>query len=587
MDRIIALEKAKALVAKMTLEEKAGQLRYDAPAIPRLGIPAYNWWNEALHGVARAGTATSFPQAIGMAAMFDDALLERLGDVAATEGRAKYNALSAEEDRDIYKGLTFWSPNINIFRDPRWGRVMESTGEDPHLNGLFAAAMVRGYQGRNNDLTEKGHIAACLKHFAGYGAPEGGRDYNTVELSERTLREDYLPAYKAAVDAGCALVMTSFNTLNRIPSTANRWLMQDVLREEMGFEGVLISDWAAVAELMIHGIAQDAPQAAELSMNAGVDIDMSTSVYIKNLKQLVEEGRITEEQIDEAALRVLTLKNKLGLFENPLKDGSEEDEKKLILCDAHRAAARESAEKSFVLLKNEQQFLPLKQEETVAFIGPYADNKLISGSWSIFGNDEDCVTVKEGICALYPNAKAVFAPGAHIVDPGVEIMSFQNQTSQDTIDPEAALAEALELAKKADKVVLLLGEHREYTGEGASRSDLTLPRCQIALLNRIREVNPKVAVVLFNGRPLDICEVESGSMAILEAWLPGTEGGNAVADILSGEFSIATRAGAHCAPRLHTALGTVEQGAVRFSFGYYNTTEDVDAAIAAVRSIAL
>jgi len=468
------------------------------------------------------GFRTVFPIPLAQGCTFDPDLSETGAAIAAKEAAAS----------GIH--VTF-SPMADLVRDPRWGRVMESTGEDPYLNGLFAAAMVRGYQGRNNDLTEKGHIAACLKHFAGYGAPEGGRDYNTVELSERTLREDYLPAYKAAVDAGCALVMTSFNTLNRIPSTANRWLMQDVLRKEMGFEGVLISDWAAVAELMIHGIAQDAPQAAELSMNAGVDIDMSTSVYIKNLKKLVEEGRITEAQIDEAALRVLTLKNNLGLFENPLKDGSEEDEQRLILCDAHRIAARESAEKSFVLLKNEEGFLPLKQEETVAFIGPYSDNKLICGSWSIFGNDEDCVTVKEGICALYPNAKAVFAPGCPIVDPGVEIMSFQNQASQDTIDPETALVEALELAKKADKVVLLLGEHREYTGEGASRSDLTLPRCQINLLNRIREVNPKVAVVLFNGRPLDISEVESGSMAILEAWLPGTEGGNALARTLYGD----------------------------------------------------
>lgn len=468
------------------------------------------------------GFRTVFPIPLAQGCTFDPDLSETGAAIAAKEAAAS----------GIH--VTF-SPMADLVRDPRWGRVMESTGEDPYLNGLFAAAMVRGYQGRNNDLTEKGHIAACLKHFAGYGAPEGGRDYNTVELSERTLREDYLPAYKAAVDAGCALVMTSFNTLNRIPSTANRWLMQDVLREEMGFDGVLISDWAAVAELMVHGIAQDAPQAAELSMNAGVDIDMSTSVYIKNLKQLVEEGRITEEQIDEAALRVLTLKNNLGLFKNPLKDGSEEDEQKLILCDAHRTAARECAEKSFVLLKNEEGFLPLKQEETVAFIGPYADNKLISGSWSIFGNDEDCVTVKEGILSLYPGAKAAFAPGCPIVDPGVEIMSFQNQTSQDKIDPKAALAEALELAKKADKVVLLLGEHREYTGEGASRSNLTLPRCQITLLNRIREVNPNVAVVLFNGRPLDICEVEVGSAAILEAWLPGTEGGNALARMLYGD----------------------------------------------------
>lgn len=495
------------------------------------------------------GFRTVFPIPLAQGCTFDPEAVENCAAIAAKEAAASGIHVS-------------FSPMADLVRDPRWGRVMESTGEDPFLNGKFAAAMVRGYQGKDNDLTQKGRIASCLKHFAGYGAPEGGRDYNTVELSPRTLREDYLPAYKAAIEEGCALVMTSFNTLDRIPSTANRWLMRTVLREEMGFDGVLISDWAAVAELMIHGIARDADQAAELSMEAGVDIDMATSVYIKNLKHLVEEDRISETLIDEAALRVLTLKNRLGLFENPFKDGSEEDENTLILCGAHRAAARDCAEKSFVLLKNESGFLPLKKEETVAFIGPYADNKLISGAWSIFGRDEDSVTVKEGIRGLYPEARASFAVGCPISDPDTSIVSFQNQVHQETVDPETTLAEAVALAKTADKVVLLLGEHRELTGEGACRSNLTLSRYQTALLKAVREVNPNICVVLFNGRPLDLREVEANAKAILEAWLPGTEGGNALARVLygdaapSGKLSMSFPRGVGQVPVFYNHMGT-------------------------------
>lgn len=470
------------------------------------------------------GFRTIFPIPLAQGCTFDPELVENCAGVAAKEAAAA----------GVH--VTF-SPMADLVRDPRWGRVMESTGEDPWLNGLFAAAMVRGYQGRDNDLSQKGRLAACLKHFAGYGAPEAGRDYNTVELSPRTLREDYLPAYKAAVDAGCAMVMTSFNTLDRIPSTANRWLMRDVLREEMGFDGVVISDWAAVAELMVHGIAEDAPQAAELSMNAGVDIDMATSVYIKNLKTLVENGTLSEAAIDEAALRVLTLKNDLGLFESPCKDGSEADEQALLLCDAHRALARDCAEKSFVLLKNEDNLLPLSKDETVAFIGPYGNNRLLSGSWSIFGKDEDCMTVREALHALYPQVNAAFAPGCPITDPDTSIVSFQNQLQQDTTDPESALTEAIALAKTADKVVLLLGEHRELTGEGSSRANLTLSRYQLTLLHRIREVNPNICVVLFNGRPLDLREVDAGAKSILEAWLPGTEGGSALVRTLFGDVS--------------------------------------------------
>ena len=468
------------------------------------------------------GYRTVYPIPLAQGCTFAPELVEECAAVAARESAAS----------GVH--VTF-SPMADLVRDARWGRVMESTGEDPCLNGIMAAAMVKGYQGDGN-LTEKGKIAACLKHFAGYGAPEAGRDYNTVELSERTLRDDYLPAYQEAVDAGCELVMTSFNTLDRIPSSANRWLLRDVLRGEMGFEGTVISDWAAIAELLAHGIAADPEEAADLAIHAGVDIDMSTPIYLKNLKKLVESGRVPEALIDEAAFRVLELKNKLGLFENPYKDASEADEDSLLLSPAHRQTARECAERSFVLLKNEERMLPLRPDagKTVAFIGPYADNQLLSGSWSFFGDDGDCVTLKAGIQQLVPPEQAVFAPGCPIVDPGVKVLGFQKDASVARLDPEEALREAVALAKRADKVVLALGEHREQTGEATSRANLTLPACQMRLLEQIAQINPNVIVVLFCGRPLDIREISQKAKAVLVAWLPGIEGGNALARVLLG-----------------------------------------------------
>lgn len=471
------------------------------------------------------GYHTVFPIPLAQGCSFDPELVENCTAIAARESAAA--------------GLhVTFSPMADLVQDARWGRVMESTGEDPYLNGVLASAMVRGYQGKNNRLSEKGKIASCLKHFAGYGAPQGGRDYNTVELSERTLRDDYLPAYREAINTGCALVMTSFNTLNRVPSSANQWLMRDVLRGEMGFDGVLISDWMAVAELIPHGVAANNQQAAELAIHAGVDIDMASPIYVKNLKSLIEQDIIPLTLIDEAVLRILTLKNNLGLFENPYKDASETDEQELVLCEDHRNAARECAEKTFVLLKNDDDFLPLgKDKETVAFIGPYIDNKLLSGSWSIFGDDNNCITVKEGIEQNYPDSNTYFAAGCPIVNPGVKVVGFQKESPAENFDIEKAMSEAVSLAKSADKVILALGEHRDYTGESTSKGNLTLPSCQIELLNRIYEVNPNVGVVLFNGRPLDIRDIKSKAKAILEAWLPGIEGGNAVARILYGDTS--------------------------------------------------
>lgn len=473
------------------------------------------------------GYQTIFPIPLAQGCTFDPELIQRGASIAAREAAAS----------GIH--VTF-SPMADLCRDARWGRVMESTGEDPYLNGIMAKAMVHGYQGESNELNQKGKIAACLKHFAGYGAPEGGRDYNTVELSERTLRDDYMDAYREAVDAGCALVMTSFNTLDRIPSSANRWLMQDVLREEMQFTGVLISDWMALQELLVHGIASSTQEAAELSMAAGVDIDMASTIYLKNLRCLIQQQKISEEDIDRCVLRVLTLKNKLGLFENPYKDASKEDENRLLLCESHRAAARECAEESFVLLKNKDSLLPLQpSDHAVALIGPFGNNKLISGSWSFFGDEANNVTLKEGLERFAAGCPILYAPGCPTVDLGVEIIGFQKQPPKESIQTseqlEQALEEAVELARKCETVILALGEPRDYSGECASRANLTLPECQMELLRRVSAVNSRVCVVLFTGRPLDLREVSQYSKAILVAWFPGSEGGNALARVLYGQ----------------------------------------------------
>ena len=347
------------------------------------------------------GLKTIYPIPLGQGATFEPELAERCAQMAAKE-----SAVSGLH-------VTF-SPMVDLVRDARWGRVMESTGEDPYLNSLFAEAMVRGYQGEN--LQEPYRIAACVKHFAGYGAPTAGRDYNTVELSRHTLKEFYLPAYKAGIDAGAALVMTSFNTIDGVPATGNKWLMRKVLREEMGFDGVLISDWAAIEEIIYHGYCADRKEAAVRAAQAGVDIDMMTGIYSEHLCKLVREGEVPEALVDEAVYRILELKNKLGLFENPCKDADAEKEKTVILCQEHRALAREAARKSFVLLKNEE-VLPLQKGQKTAYIGPYVDNRNMIGSWSIVGETKDVTTLKEAVlerpegeCALF----AAFLQGQHL-----------------------------------------------------------------------------------------------------------------------------------------------------------------------------
>lgn len=468
------------------------------------------------------GYHTIFPIPLAQGAAFHPEIAKIGAEVAARESAA------------AGLHITF-SPMVDLVRDARWGRVMESTGEDVFLNCEYAKALVEGYQGINPK--DPGKIGACIKHFAAYGAPAGGRDYNNVELSERTLRDNYLPAYEAAIKAGALLVMTSFNTLNRIPSSANQWLMKKVLRDEMGFEGVLISDWGAIEEISRHDIAQDKREAAKLALEAGVDIDMMTTCYTDFLKELVEAGEIEVALLNEAVLRVLELKNKLGLFENPYKDADEEAEKNLLLCKEHRDKAREAAEETFVLLENDG-ILPLGRDEKVAFIGPYGAEKNMLGVWSLFGKEEDSVSIKEAVEAK--GIRTVFEKGCDIINPGERMTGFVDRIYENNISLEEAaemLKRAVEAAKHADKVILCIGEHMAQTGEGASRADITIPDIQKKLLSEVFDVNKNIAVVLFNGRPLDIREIKELSKAILVVWMPGTEGGSAIANILYGEKS--------------------------------------------------
>lgn len=450
------------------------------------------------------GLRTTYPIPLAMGCSFDDDLMAECADMARKESAA------------CGVHVTF-NPMVDTARDARWGRILETSSEEPLLNSRMGAAVVRATQGE--DLSRPENVACCVKHFAAYGAPEGGRDYNTVDLSERTLREVYLPAYKACLDAGARLIMPSFNALNGIPSVANRWLMNRVLREEWGFKGVVISDYNAVGELVAHGVAENLKDAVRLSMLAGCDIDMVRNAYYLHLEDLVRDGVVPEEMLDRAVMRVLKLKNELGLFENPWHGADEEAEKKLYLCPAHREIARRAAEESAVLLKNEG-ILPLSDRiRKAALIGPFADERHLVGFWSRPGAWKDAVTLPEGIRALLPDLELIIERGC-----GAEI----GDTDESGID------RAVEAARSAEAVILALGEPENDSGEGRSRATLTLPGPQMILARRVLAANPNTAVILFNGRPLELTELDALAPAILEMWYPGTEAGNAAARLLFG-----------------------------------------------------
>ncbi|OOE12722.1 beta-glucosidase BglX [Fictibacillus arsenicus] len=463
----------------------------------RLGIPLL-MMADIVHGFK-----TIFPVPLAIGCSWDLEAAEKSAEIAAKEASVS----------GVH--VTF-APMVDLVRDPRWGRVMESTGEDPFLNSEFARAFVRGFQGK--DLSnETDRVAACVKHFAAYGAAEGGRDYNTVDMSVRQLRESYLPAYKAALDEGCEMVMTAFNTVDGIPATGNKRLMRDLLREEMGFKGVLISDWGAVKEQIPHGVARDEKEAAEKAIQAGVDIEMMTSCYAHHLQSLIEEGKVEENTVDEAVYRILELKEKLGLFENPYRGADEEREKEIVLSETHRKAAYELAVKSSVLLKNDG-ILPLNKEKKIALIGPFAKSGDILGPWSWLGSKDEAVTLFEGISKKVSSENLLVEQGCDVETGSEELLN-----------------QAISTAKEADVIVLALGEDSEMSGEAGCRADIRLPEIQLELISKMKKLGKPVAVVLFNGRPLDLTGIEGQADAILEAWYPGTEGGNAVADLLFGD----------------------------------------------------
>ena len=531
MDRKTAYEKAKALVAQMTVEEKASQLRYDAPAIPRLGVPAYNWWNEALHGVARAGTATSFPQAIGMAAMFDDELLQQLGDTAATEGRAKYNALSQEEDRDIYKGLTFWSPNINIFRDPRWGRGHETYGEDPYLTARLGKAYVRGLQGEGPVMK----AAACAKHLAVHSGPEALRHHFNAEATPKDMEETYLPAFEACIaDAKVEAVMGAYNRTNGEPCCGSKALLVDTVRGKWGFEGHIVSDCWAIRDFhQGHMVTQTPAQSAALAMEMGCDLNCGNT-YLHMLSAY-RQGLMTEAQITRSAERLFTTRYLLGV----LGEGSEFDAipYETVECEAHLALAQEAARKSCVLLKNDG-LLPLNPETmgTLGVIGPNANSRIaLIGNYH--GTASRYTTVLEGIQdAVAGKARVLYSEGCHLFRDRAEPLAWEADR----------LAEAVTVAKHSDVVVLVVGLDETLEGEegdtgnaaaSGDKLDLLLPAPQRSLMEKVLAVGKPTVVLLMAGSAIDISEAQEKANAILLTWYPGAGGGKAVADLLFGKAS--------------------------------------------------
>ena len=528
MTREQARAKARALVDSMTVEEAAGQLRYDAPAIERLGVPAYNWWNEALHGVARAGTATSFPQAIGLAATFDPALVQALGDVAATEGRAKYNAASRHGDRDIYKGLTFWSPNVNIFRDPRWGRGHETYGEDPVLTAELGVSYVKGLQGEGDVMKS----AACAKHFAVHSGPEALRHQFNAVASKKDMAETYLPAFHALVDAGVEAVMGAYNRTNSEPCCGSAQL-QKILRDEWGFEGHFVSDCWAIRDFHTGHMVTDTPEeSAALALKQGCDVNCGNT-YVYMMKAL-EQGLVTEDMIRRSAVRLFTCRYMLGLME-----GSEFDavpyEK--VECPEHLAVAAKASKESCVLLKNDG-LLPLDSSKlkTLGVIGPNADSRAaLIGNYH--GTSSRYVTVLEGLQdALGDDVRILYGQGCHL---------FRNR-EENLSQPDDRISEALAVAECSDAVVLVVGLDETLEGEegdtgnaaaSGDKMDLLLPESQRRLMDAVLAAGKPTVIVLMAGSAIDLGEAADRANAVLLTWYPGARGGRAVADILLGKVS--------------------------------------------------
>ncbi|MGR7812281.1 beta-glucosidase BglX [Lacinutrix undariae] len=472
------------------------------------------------------GYETTFPIPLGLSASWDMDMIKKTAQIAAIEASAD--------------GINWtFSPMVDISRDPRWGRVSEGSGEDVYLGGEIAEAMITGYQG--DDLTLNNTIMACVKHFALYGAPEAGRDYNTVDMSRVRMYNEYLPPYKSAIDAGVGSVMASFNEIDGVPATGNKWLLTDLLREDWGFNGFLVTDYTGINEMIAHGMG-DLQQVSALALKAGVDMDMVGEGFLTTLQKSVEEGQVSVGEIDNAVRRMLTAKFQLGLFSDPYKYCDESRPAKEIFTDESRAFARKVGAESTVLLKNNNQLLPLKKEGTIALIGPLANTAVnMAGTWSVATKQEKSNPLLEGLKTVAGDkATILYAKGSHVdYDLAYEkrVTMFGKDIPRDDKTDKQLLDEALAIAKKSDVIVAAIGETAELSGESSSVTNLQIPQAQKDLLNALLKTGKPVVVVLFTGRPLAITEENEKADAILNVWFPGSEAGLAISDVLFGDVN--------------------------------------------------
>lgn len=500
--------------------EKVRQAQKLAVEESRLGIPML-FGSDVIHGYK-----TTFPLPIALSCSWNMELIEKTARIAAIEATAD--------------GI-FWnfSPMVDISRDPRWGRISEGSGEDPYLGSQIAIAMVKGYQGE--DLTATNTMMATVKHFALYGAPEAGRDYNTVDMSRMRMFNEYLPPYKAAIEAGVGCVMSSFNDVDGIPASGNKWLLTELLRNQWKFDGFVVSDYTSVNEMIEHGFG-DLQAVSALSLNAGLDMDMVGEGFLTTLEKSLNEGKVTENAINQACRRVLEAKYKLGLFDDPYRYFDDARPAKDILSAENRAVARQAAAHSMVLLKNEEGVLPLKKSGTIALIGPLANDKNnMLGTWAPTGNPQLSVPILDGMKSVAgENVKILYAKGANISDDtefAAKINVFGTRIEIDQRSPEAMLQEALSVSKNADVIVAVIGEATEMSGESSSRSEISLPESQKKLLRALAGTGKPIVLVMMSGRPLTLAEENDLADAILFTWHPGIEAGNAIADILFGDYN--------------------------------------------------
>ena len=526
-------ERARQLVAQMTLEEKVEQTLHSAPAVERLGIKAYNWWNEALHGVARAGVATVFPQAIGLAATFDEDFIEKVADAISTEGRAKFNMQQAHDDTDIYKGLTFWSPNVNIFRDPRWGRGHETFGEDPYLSSRLGVRFVEGLQGHDENYLK---AAACAKHYAVHSGPESQRHSFNAVVSKQDLYETYLPAFKACVQEGhVESVMGAYNRTNGAPCCGNKMLLQDILREEWGFEGHVVSDCWAIKDFHEGHHVTDTPvESVSMAMNNGCDLNCGSLFHY--LKQAVEEGRVEESRLDEALVNLFTTRMKLGVFDEKKENPFDSIPYSVVDSAPMRELNREAASRCVVLLKNENNLLPLDKSKLkcVGVIGPNANSRrALVGNYE--GTASRYFTVLEGIQEyLGEDVRVMASEGCHLYRPKVQGLGMENDR----------MSEVKGVCECSDVIIACMGLDSDLEGEegdtgnefaSGDKPNLELPGLQEEVLKTIYASGKPVILVLLSGSALAVNWADEHIPAILQGWYPGAQGGRAIADIIFGE----------------------------------------------------